>query len=215
MKMSNKTNSLKAIVISKDDIIKDYLKFTNHRNNLTQAEGKQTKNDISFVSASSPKSSKIQIPKNLQLDLSSKNSVSSFNTTVSRMNIGVQKSDGFKNINTTENNIMFSTEDLPLVAIKSTESIFEDQNAKKIIYELSQKLKESENSRHSLTEELEMLSHELINVHSKYQDKIHKIEKEKDEYKELSRKSNEISQQLGEEVIILRNQLDKFLHYKK
>lgn len=46
-------------------------------------------------------------------------------------------------------------------------------------------------------------------------DKLIKVEKEKEEYKLISNKYIEISKQLGEEVIILRNQLDKFLHYKK
>lgn len=45
--------------------------------------------------------------------------------------------------------------------------------------------------------------------------KLSKVEKEKAEYKSVSNKYIEISKDLGEEVIILRNQLDKFLYYKK
>jgi hypothetical protein len=41
------------------------------------------------------------------------------------------------------------------------------------------------------------------------------MEREKEDYRELAQKYMEGSRQLAEEVIILRNQLDKFLHYKK
>lgn len=40
-------------------------------------------------------------------------------------------------------------------------------------------------------------------------------ERERDEYKNMADKYLEVSRILGEEVIILRNQLDKFLYYKK
>jgi hypothetical protein len=48
-----------------------------------------------------------------------------------------------------------------------------------------------------------------------YQVIINKLEKERNEYKNLYYNNIEETNNLAEEVIILRNQLDKFLHYKK
>lgn len=44
---------------------------------------------------------------------------------------------------------------------------------------------------------------------------VAELKKEKEAYKRLAEQHMTMSKQLAEEVIILRNQLDKFLHYKK
>jgi hypothetical protein len=64
-----------------------------------------------------------------------------------------------------------------------------------------------------MKKEIEELKAKL-NIAQKNTNNI-EIFKERDEYKETANKYLELSRELGEEVIILRNQLDKFLHYKK
>jgi hypothetical protein len=62
---------------------------------------------------------------------------------------------------------------------------------------------------------MDLLKDEFDKMKFDYQVTINKLERERNEYKTLYNESLEVSNNLAEEVIILRNQLDKFLHYKK
>jgi hypothetical protein len=219
--------------ISKEEIIKDYLRLTNGNNRkISSMSAEYLENENSRINNFSPilgsispftnRQSLTNLKENLQTQMNGNSIEVNSELLKIRKNLsaslGQEKENKFfsnKNVinNTTEN---FFSEKL------NTITHFSENKNQPSTIKIEDIIKSMNNQIIKLTQENKDLKNQLHNIQEEFLDYkkekeiiILGTERERDEYKNMADKYLEVSRILGEEVIILRNQLDKFLYYKK
>ncbi len=229
---NNKIKASNMKVQIQDDIIKEYTKIKEerkfksmHLSFKAKEINIQNTNNIYPIKTvtklnNTQNATKILVDKLKSLEI--KNSVRSLNIDMSKISKNVSTPLGsslraneqiqIKNIKNVLNNKAeyFNTDPIDSNEINAYLPKIEN-----MISEFTKKLEIMQQEKNELENKLKQTGEEYNNFKKESETNKSLVEKERDEYKDNVNKYMEISRQLAEEVIILRNQLDKFLHFKK
>lgn len=240
-KIYNKTINFKGI--TKEDIISDYYKTSEDKrikrsiNTMHKNSKSKDSREMSFHIQKRFSSSKKATPNILSTHTATKSTTKRYIEKIKQEEpvlIITESSKLSKNLSTSlnslrvndpnliKNSLNFLTDELNTLYSdrnnnNNSESINDNilPKIEKMMSKFSQKLSTIQNEKRELENEIEKIKHEFENYKKDSQKEKKNLERERDDYKEKSNKYMEISRQLGEDVIILRSQLDKFLHFKK
>jgi len=227
-KIYNKTINFKGF--TREDIINDYYKTSEDKRNKRNIKSKsKDSREMSFQINRAFSSSKKNAPNILTANKPSVKFIEKIKQEDSAPIIVTESSKLSKNLSNSLNSLRVNDPNL----IKSSlnfltdeiNSLYTERNnneiesilpkIEKMMSKFSNKLLTIQNEKKELENEIDKIKLEFENYKKDSQKEKKLLERERDDYKEKSNKYMEISRQLGEDVIILRSQLDKFLHFKK
>jgi hypothetical protein len=209
--------------ITKEDIIKDYLRLTNG-NARPKSSMSVEKDKINFDNMSSIQGYNSPVYPRMSARIGKE--ICDFNGNINDVNFELSKitknlSSSLSFVKMNKSNSNYQNGNSITGEAFFSNSNFEHQNDSQGV-KVDDFISELNNKIHFLQEENKELKRKLENTQEDFsefkRDQVIILagtEKERDENKQVSEKYLEVSRLLGEEVIILRNQLDKFLYYKK